>query len=665
MRYSRAIFRAGMTGLIIAVGAAVWAQGQPVSLSIIQQDGHDVIRLENYRVQLIIDPSRGGAVTSYSDKLAPAELILQKPFHGLCMDHFQEQSWPGEFLEVPYEYKVLQKGPEVAEVLVWRKASGIWQGKLANPKLSDLLLEKTYTLRADSPTLTCSVKLTAPEDQSKVFSYWLQNVMFAGGDYDPATDRTFRPSARGVRSTGYENNGHYGREEWLRDFTAGWMALVDTKKKTGLALWTDYNELRISYANGGNMTNEPMFNTTYLPKGASKTYVVQLTPIFGLDKILHVGPEMILGYHIQPGEGRTGNLEFTAVRSAEAVPDVQLTVALVSGADPSKETKVGALSLGPLSDKPASKSLPYTNAPPDPLVIRVTATGVTAAGKQFAVACEDFFPGTYQWADNIQTDMRTPLYAAPRPPQALTLAKPEKLAIKEPWLDRYLFFEGLHDEDYQVAAAVHSTGWDQKSDIIYYRYGGAWYGELTDFPYDYDKLLSYHAIILGGVSKSGLKPIGIEMLHDYLLAGGGMVVLGSHGAYGRSQLKGTNLGDAFPVELPDTVFDLVPTGGKPVVAGPDSADFLKYTPLSPQAMCYFLHDVKVKPGAQVLLQVDGKPFLVTGEYGPNKARIVCILGAPLGNPGPGQTPFWKDKNWYLLLRNAIWWAAKKDDHFKE
>ncbi|HEY3398955.1 MAG TPA: hypothetical protein VGM19_15005 [Armatimonadota bacterium] len=660
MRYGKTMLSLGAIILAWGVATLAGAATAPVTLAVAQQDGHDVVRIENYRFQLTIDPTRGGAVTSYSDKLAPAELILQKPYSGLCMDHFQEQTWPGEFLEQPYEYKVLQQTPEIAQVMVWRKSTGVWGNKVVNPKISDILLEKTYTVNADSPTLTVSVKLTMPADQPKVFSYWMQDVMFAGGDYDSGTDRTFRPSARGVRSTGYTNNGHYGTEEWMRDFNAGWMALLDTKKKSGLAMWTDYNELRINYANGGNMTNEFMFNTTYLPKGNSRTYTVLLTPIVGLDEVLYVGPEMVAGYQIKPTAGtRNGTLSFSVVRGAQQVNDMQLAVSLASATDTTKEVKVGAVGFGPLTDQVQTKTLTYTGAPPDPLLVRVAAKGLETGDKTFAATAEDFFPGAYQWADNIMTDMRTPVYAAPRPPQTLSLSKPAKLALTLPYGDHYLFFEGLQDDIYNVAGAVHASHYEPKTEPIYYSYSGSWYGSLSDFPYDYDKLLSFHAVILGGISKSGLKPIGLEMLHDYLMAGGGLVVLGSHGAYGRSQLKGTALGDAFPVEMGDSVFDMVATGGKPIVAGPDSNPFLKYTPLGANATCYFLHDVKVKPGAQVLLQVDGKPFLVTSEYGPNKARIVCVLGAPLGKPAAGQVAFWQDPDWYLVLRNALWWVGKR------
>jgi len=57
------------------------------------------------------------------------------------------------------------------------------------------------------------------------------------------------------------------------------------------------------------------------------------------------------------------------------------------------------------------------------------------------------------------------------------------------------------------------------------------------------------------------------------------------------------------------------------------------------------------------MQVGGKPFVVIGEYGPNKARVICILGAPMGQPRTGDVPFWQDDAWPLILHNAIVWAG--------
>ncbi|MHB9132517.1 MAG: glutamine amidotransferase [Armatimonadota bacterium] len=631
--------------LQITVTALAGSAQEPVMLKTDTNAGRDTITLRNYRVSLVITPARGGAVTSYSDRLAPAELILQKEFSGLCLDHFQGGGWPGEFLEAPYESKIVKQSPDEAQVIVWRKAK------------NGILLEKTYSLRADSPALTCTVKLTAPPDESRSVAYWLQNICYAGGSYDEASDRLYRPSARGVRSTGKSGNGQYGTEDWLRDFTEGWMALVDTKKKSGLALLTDYNDLSVSYACGGNTTFEPMYNTIYLPKGQSRSYTVQIVPVIGLTKVLKVDPQMVAGYTISTDNKGNGTLQFSVCRAISAPRAVAFDVTLV-GVQDKKETKVGSVTFDALTDTPQTQTLKFTGGPHDPVVVRVTATQRTQDDKHLTTHFEDFYPGAYQWAENITTDMRTPLYVAERPEQKLILAKPSILKVKRDYNPRFAFFYGLFDEEYLVSDVLHMFSYVLPPiDVSYYAYNPSFYGSVTSFPYDYDKLLNYDCIILGGVSKSGLKPIGIEMLHDYLMAGGSMVVLGSYGSYGRSQLKGTKLADAFPVDFSTERFDLQATGGKQLTTGPDTMPFMKGLAPTDNATCYWLHPATPKPGAKVVLQVDGKPFMVAGEYGPNKGRIICILGAPMGDPTKGQIPFWKDEMWPLILKNAIDWAS--------
>ncbi|MFA6293750.1 MAG: hypothetical protein WC637_18325, partial [Victivallales bacterium] len=182
-----------------------------VRLSQETRDGVEMIKLENYRVSLAITPARGGAVTEYSDKQAPGNIILPNKYWGLFMDHFQEQPWPGELLEKPYEFKIISQTPEEAKVKVWTKSVGITGSeKTANKKISGILLEKTYTLKADSPALSCEVKLSTPQDESKTCAYWIQHVYRAGKEFDASFDRTFRPTARGVRSNGKDGNSFYG-----------------------------------------------------------------------------------------------------------------------------------------------------------------------------------------------------------------------------------------------------------------------------------------------------------------------------------------------------------------------------------------------------------------------------------------------------------------------
>ena len=648
---------AAILTLVLAASAAAG----PVTLT--RTD--DGIRLENDRVKLRISPQRGGAVTRYVDKLLGKEMVLQKKWQGLCMDHFQEQPWPGELLEVPYESKILRQTAEEVQIQVRRTASGIWKTqKTPHPKIAGLVVEKVYTLRADSPTLVCDVNVIAPKGQARVFSYWLQNVVWAGGDYDAADDRTFRPSARGVRSSAKDKNSHYGREDWLRDFTAGWMALLDVPKKSGLAMCCDYDELNVVYACNGNATNEFMFRTTFLPGGRKRTYHVELVPIHGLPNVWHVDPDMVVGATVTTDNKGAGRLQLVVERSRRPVKDVAFTVRVVSATDPDKGTDAGQLAFGPLTDRAQTKGLALSGIPRDPVVVRIAAVGHRADGSTLKTTFENFVPGAYKWADNIQTDMSSPVYAAPRPVQKLSLERPAKMKVSRHGKAHYLFFQGLHDERYRVADAMHAVDFRLLPKVINYSWSGSWKGKLTDFPYDYGELLQYKTILLGGISATGLRPVGVAMLHDYLVAGGGMVVLGSHGGYGRSRLAGTDLAKAWPVTFEDNPFSLVPTGGAPIVRGPDHDVWMDGVEPAKGLRCYYIHPAKPKPGAKVVLTCGGRPFVVTGTYGPNDGRVACVLGSPLGSPGTGQTPFWDDPHWYLFLRNLMWWTSHSYRRFE-
>ncbi len=648
------------------------AAAEPVKLTQEKQNDLDVIKMENYRVSLAITPARGGAVTEYSDKLAPGNIVLPTKYWGLFMDHFQEQNWPGELLETPYQFEIVSQTPEEAKVKVFFKSTGVWGAeKTANRKISNILIEKTFTLKANSPALSCEVKLTAPEDESKTCAYWIQHVFRAGNEFDPAGDRTFRPTSRGVRSNAQQGNGLYGAEDFISDFTAPWTALLDVKEKRGIVSITEYDDVNRLYACGGNSTSEIMFNTCYIPKGNSKAYLCRLYPVAGFEKLTHADDNFLASMSISTDNKGAGTAEFAAARSGAAVASLSFAVSAVSAADPSaKPVDCGNVSFADVADIPKTAKLEFKNLPGDPVVIRVVATGKTADGKDFSASFEDFHSGAYQWGDNIMTDMRSPLYSAARRPQALNLSKPKDMKLTPDHLGggKILFFQGLLDEEYKVADAVHLAGgkYHGKSlTLSQYRWGGTFFGSLTDFPYDYEELLRHSCIILGGASASAFKPIGIEMLHDYLTAGGGMIVLGGHGAYGRSHLKGTKLGDAFPVEFDNKPCSMNGPAIRKITHVEKLPPFASVAAsLSKDIACCWVHPTAIKEGAMPILNADGKPVMAAWEYGSNKARIICITAAPMGDMKEGQLPFWRDPNWYLLLRDCIWWVQKQDRRFE-
>ncbi|MCG2661125.1 MAG: hypothetical protein L6437_12885, partial [Kiritimatiellae bacterium] len=225
----------GFLGLAIFIAMFITVHSYAdVTLTTETKDGRTYYRMDNGRVALVVDPAQGGAVISYKDKLGgDVELISDKSPRGLCIDHFQSQLWPGEMFAAKYEVSDQKSDPKECVLAFRYTVTGRW-GNAEEEKLKDLLLEKTYKLRADSPALECRIKITAPKKDAKLFAYWQQHILFAGGQYDCVLDKTFRPSARGVRVKAGENWGHTGAEDFLRDSSAGWMAEIDTQRKSGL-----------------------------------------------------------------------------------------------------------------------------------------------------------------------------------------------------------------------------------------------------------------------------------------------------------------------------------------------------------------------------------------------------------------------------------------------
>jgi hypothetical protein len=130
-------------------------------------------------------------------------------------------------------------------------------------------------------------------------------------------------------------------------------------------------------------------------------------------------------------------------------------------------------------------------------------------------------------------------------------------------------------------------------------------------------------------------------------------------------LKGSKLGDAFPFAFEDNPCALGGPSARKVAAAANLPQFASAaTSLSKNASCWWTHPVTLKDGAKAVLLADGAPIMSAWEYGPNKARIVCIAAAPMGEPAKGETPFWKDPKWSLLLRDAIWWVQKQDRRFE-
>ena len=104
----------------------------------------------------------------------------------------------------------------------------------------------------------------------------------------------------------------------LRDITAGWMTLLDTQRKSGLAILSNYKELDCLFACGGNETLEPMYRVTGLPAGQSLEYVTYVVPVVGLDNVVSATPDYIAGYHMKTDGKGAGAIALSVIRSVHA-----------------------------------------------------------------------------------------------------------------------------------------------------------------------------------------------------------------------------------------------------------------------------------------------------------------------------------------------------------
>jgi uncharacterized membrane protein len=455
-------------------------------------------------------------------------------------------------------------------------------------------------------------------------------------------------------------------EDFLRDITAGWLALLDTERRTGVVILSDYNELDALYCSGGSVTIEPMYRITYLPPGQSVEYQSYVLPVVGLSNVVAANENYVAGYSLTTDGKGAGQVALALVRSAAAPAPVTAAVEVVSVRQPTLAATAGSVTFEPPTEAAQTRDLTFTGAGEDPLVLRVTTSVRDADGSTTTSRFEDYVNGAYQWGENIQTDMVTPVYRGPRPPQTLTLSKPSPLRLRNEPGTQLWYAEGLLDDAYGMAAAAHITSMyrdgssQDRRDRAFVSYSQNWLTRLSSFPYDYDQLLGYDLLIVGGLKAEALGNVGQEMLCDYLTAGGGMLVLGGPMAYGPSRLRGTPVAEFWPVTIPEKTFDLVPFDAAEVTVAAPETPFLEDLDWSAKPRVAYLHRAQPKAWGKVVLTAGGLPFLVVGESGPGKARVACLLGAPMGEMRRGNVPFWEWSDWVYLMRQLNWWLMKED-----
>lgn len=153
--------------------------------------------------------------------------------------------------------------------------------------------------------------------------------------------------------------------------------------------------------------------------------------------------------------------------------------------------------------------------------------------------------------------------------------------------------------------------------------------------------------------------LGLLILRDYLTHGGSLFVLGGKSAYGAGGLRDSGLEDLLPIEVSDSVFDIVRKRAAPIRAlrpHPATAD-VNWAALPPEPL--YLHRVTVRPNGETLLTAGSDPVLVVAEL-QGGGRIACLLAAPYGGQAGKVPALFAASDWPEFMRRLLAWLARRD-----
>lgn len=183
-----------------------------------------------------------------------------------------------------------------------------------------------------------------------------------------------------------------------------------------------------------------------------------------------------------------------------------------------------------------------------------------------------------------------------------------------------------------------------------------------DFPQTAEGLAAYDVVMLSDIGANTLLlhpdtfvrsvplPNRLTAIKDYVLNGGGLVMIGGYltfqGIDAKGQYAGSAVEDVLPVTLyrhddrkenPQGVVARVGDPGHPITKG--------VTGEWPALLGY--NEVVAKPDAEVLVRVGGDPLIAVGEFGKGRSAVFTSDCGPHWAPPPfvdwaGYAPLWNN-----------------------
>ena len=241
------------------------------------------------------------------------------------------------------------------------------------------------------------------------------------------------------------------------------------------------------------------------------------------------------------------------------------------------------------------------------------------------------------------------------------------LLVGESWILYTTHIKGLdsfYTSDYNsgekyIKAAFESGGYD----FTYMPNHEA----INGFPFTLEELQAYDLIILSDIgantlllstatfSRSEVVPNRCNLIRDYVLNGGSLLMVGGYLTFSGVDAKGkwqdTAVQEVLPVQILSTDDRMeFPEGTNPVtIASHEIVDGLGEWP-----MVLGYNKTIAKEESTVIAEVNGDPFIALGNYGKGKSAVFTTDCAP--HWAPPQFCEWKNYN-QLFLNLAKWLTA--------
>lgn len=599
----------------------------------------NLIKIETDIFNIEINPRYGGRISSFIPKKTGKDIIFSKEDAGLFIGHFWEQIWPGEFWGKAYSYKIEKKDEEVSVIL-----STISTGRFGNTYselLSDIEIEKKLTFYKNKNYIKCNISIKNNTDKGKIFGYWMQNIFTLNGSKEG--DLYIRPSRRGIDITNpseYENS-------WVYDVISGWTATIDKKIKDGFVFLMDYNYLRCLYNCQPSCTTEWRYDKVMIPPGKKWETEVYMIYVKGITNIAHANKYFLIGLDVYKKENAI-ELSYNFLPLIEKISSVDIEVKIESPLT-KKEKELGKFKVTKL-DKSIAQKLKDTSPLTDPQVVHNVLDIRLPDGDIIKDNFDYFYAGEYIYGKNIMMDMVTPVYLAPLKEKKQVFLKPEKIKKRKNEKIQILFLKGIFSNLYGIEEKylLYILGGGKIKNSYYKPHPTA--TSLSYFPGDYNTLMFYDLIVFGDIDFSAIEKFGCEMIYDYVVNGGSVLFLGGCRSYSQSKFKGTKIEDILPVYLEETTPDYEKLGPLPLKI---RKELLKKVDIPENSMFVnYLHKLKVKPGAEVLIWAgDEYPFLVAWKYG--KGKVGAILGTVWGEGTKENPLFFESEYWPLVIIKTI------------